>query len=244
MKRLWNTFLNDVRLQWRHGFYMATAVILALFALILAQLSAEDLSYLLPVVIVNNIIVNGFYFVAGLVLLEKGEGSIEAQVVTPLRAGEYLTAKVASLAVLSLVENGLLSALLMGASMHAGWLLIGMVTGTAFFTLSGFLSVVRYETINEYLLPSILIVCALTLPLLSYFGIGNSELLATALYLHPLQAVLLALRAAAGAPLSGAQIAYVVVYSILSTVVVLHVARITYARFVRQTTLGRARRPA
>lgn len=244
MKRFWSTFLNDVRLQWRHGFYLAAAVMLALFALLMGQLSPENARWLLPVVIVNNVIVNGYYFVAGLVLLEKGEGALQAQVVTPLRPSEYLLSKAASLSLLSLAENGLLALLLLGESAHGGWLLVGLVAGTVFFTLGGFLVVVRYETVNEYLLPSMLIVSMLTLPLLPYFGVGDVVFLSEALYLHPLQAVLLALGAAAGAPLAAWQMVYVVSYATLSTGIVLTLARAAYVRFVRQTTVRAAGRTA
>lgn len=239
MTRLRSTLINDLRLQWRNGFYAAAAVMLALFVLLLGQLPRRDLAWIVPVVIVNNLIVNGFYFVAGVVLLEKGEGSLQAQVVTPLRPTEYLGAKVASLTILSLAENGLLAFLTLGADISAGWLLLGILAGTCFFTLGGFLSVVRYESVNEYLLPSIVIVSALTLPLVTYFGVGSSDLLSALLYLHPLQAVLLALRAATGVVLTGWQIGYVLFYPVVVTYVMLCLAQATYVQFVRRSVLHR-----
>lgn len=239
MSRLHSTLLTDLRLQWRNGFYTAAAIMLALFVLLLGQLPRRDLAWIVPAVIVNNLIVNGFYFVAGLVLLEKGEGSLQAQVVTPLRPAEYLGAKVASLTLLSIAENGLLAFLSLGGGVSAGWLLLGIVAGTCFFTLSGFLVVVRYESVNEYLLPSIVIVSALTLPLLTYFGVGNSDLLSTLLYMHPLQAVLLALRAATGVALAGWQVAYVLFYPVMVTYVTLRLAQATYVQFVRRSVLHR-----
>ena len=88
------------------------------------------------------------------------------------------------------------------------------------------------------------IVTGLALPLLTYFGIVELELLDAVLYLHPLQVVLLALRAAVGASLSGWQGAFVLFYSLLSVGIALHLARAMYVRFVRRTTISRARRPA
>lgn len=239
MTRLRSTLINDLRLQWRNGFYTAAAVMLALFVLLLGQLPRADLARIMPVVIVNNLIVNGFYFVAGLVLLEKGEGSLQAQVVTPLRPTEYLCAKVASLTFLSIAENGLLAFLTLGAGISAGWLLLGILAGTCFFTLGGFLAVVRYESVNEYLLPSIVIVSALTLPLVTYFGVGNSDLLSALIYLHPLQAVLLALRAATGVALTGWQVGYVLFYPVAVTYVMLRLAQATYVQFVRRSVFYR-----
>ena len=51
---------------------------------------------------------------AGLVMLEKGEGSLEARVVTPLRSGEYLLVKVMALSLLVLAENLIIAALFSG----------------------------------------------------------------------------------------------------------------------------------
>lgn len=238
MKRLWGTLVNDIRLQWRNGFYYATAVMLVMFVILLAQAPGEDLSFLLPLVIVNNIIVNGFYFVAGLVLLEKSEGSLQAQVITPLRPGEYLASKVLSLVLLSVLENGLLALLVMDGALSAGWLLWGIGAGACFFTLAGLVVVVRYEAINEFLLPSLTVATILALPLGPYFGVGETAVSATLVYLHPLQAILLALRAGAGGVLAGWQALYVVVYAALINTVAFLLAEKAYKRFVRQTTLS------
>lgn len=247
MKRIWGTLVNDVRLQWRNGFYYATAVMLALFAILLSQAPRADLRFLLPVVIVNNIMINGFYFVAGLVLLEKSEGSLQAQVITPLRPAEYLAGKVLSLTLLSVIENGLLALLVMPDAISIGWLLWGVAAGVCFFTLAGLVVVVRYEAVNEFLLPSLCVATLLALPLGPYFGVGDTAVSATLVYLHPLQAILLALRAGAegaGAEtvLAGWQALYVVVYAVLFCSVAFLLAERAYERFVHQTTLSSKRK--
>lgn len=235
MTRLWSTLQLDLRLQWRNGFYYATAVILALFTLLLAHLPPDQLGRLLPVVIINNLLVNGFYFVAGLVLLEKSEGSLQAQVTTPLRDREYLASKALSLSLLSLLENGLLLLLLPVASFSWVWLALGVVAGTTFFTLAGFIAVVRFHALNEFLLPSLLVATVLALPLLAYFDIGGGPSLAALLYLHPVQAVLLALSAASGALLESWQVGYTVIFLPLATLLISRQAQSAYRRFVRQT---------
>lgn len=45
----------------------------------------------------GNLPLATFFFIAGLVLLEKGEGTLEAQIVTPLTAGGYLASKILTL---------------------------------------------------------------------------------------------------------------------------------------------------
>ena len=42
-----------------------------------------------------------FVFLAGLLLIEKGQGTLEGLIVTPLRSSEYLLAKILSLTVLA-----------------------------------------------------------------------------------------------------------------------------------------------
>src|SRR4051794_35315548 len=81
--RLIATILCDVRLQFRNGFYYATAFVTAIYALALSQVSGEPLGLsiatLFPVFVLDSMVVGTFYFVAGQVLLEKGEGTLQAQ---------------------------------------------------------------------------------------------------------------------------------------------------------------------
>lgn len=234
MTRVWSTLQHDVRLQWRSGFYYATAVMLLLFLALLSALPSEGLGRLLPAVMVNNVIVNGFYFVAGLILLEKGEGSWQAQMTTPLRPVEYLSSKALSLTLLSLLENGTLLLLLPGVQRAWLWLLVGIVAGTFFFTLAGFVAVTHYRTLNEFLLPSLLIAAVLALPLLPYFGVAERSLLSALAFLHPLQPALLALSAATGAGLNLWEMGYVLLATPLSISLTLYLALIAYQRAVRQ----------
>lgn len=238
MRRLWGTLVNDIRLQWRNGFYYATGVMLAVFVLLLVQAPREDVRFLLPAVIVNNIIVNGFFFVAGLVLLEKSEESLQAQVVTPLRPVEYVASKALSLTLLSIIENGLLAYLAMGGAVSPGWLLWGIGTGTCFFMLCGLITVVRYDALNAFLLPSVGVSTLLALPLLPYFGVGETALTTALIYVHPLQPVLLALQAGTGGALAGWQVVYVLLYGVVCNALALLLALRAYERFVRHAGVG------
>jgi hypothetical protein len=194
--RLQATMACDVRLQFRNGFYYATLAVTLFSVLIIRLLPARDLSWLLPAIIVNNVIVTGFYFLSGLVLLEKGEGSLEAQIVTPLRPREYLGSKVATLVVLSLCESMPLALAMTDAHFQPGLMMAGIALGTTLFALTGFVAVTRYDSINAFLLPSALVVALLALPLLHYFGVGDGPLVDALMWLHPLQPTLLLLVAA------------------------------------------------
>ena len=76
----------DFRLQWRYGFFLVGAIVAATAVGVLLPfpVAAETYSFWLPVFVLGNLTVTTFYFVAGLVMFEKGEGTLEALVVTPI----------------------------------------------------------------------------------------------------------------------------------------------------------------
>ena len=156
MHRLAATVRLDLRLQMRNGFYYAVAFVLACWFVVLTRLPPIDWGYLLPAVVFGNLVMVNFYFVAGLVLLEKGEGTLEAQVVTPLADWEYLASKTLTLAALSVVEQVVIVRSAYGGGFAAGPLVAGVVLAGVLYTLTGFLLVARYRSINEFMFPSVL----------------------------------------------------------------------------------------
>ena len=76
--------------------------------------------------------------------------------------------------------------------------------------LVGFVAVARYDSINEYLVPSVLYAGLASLPVFPWL-LGWDHWL---LYLHPLQGTLLVMRAAFG-PLATWQLAYGILYPAL-----------------------------
>ena len=177
MHRLAATVRLDLRLQWRNGFYYVVAFVLACWFVLLTRLPAIDWGYVLPAVVFGNLVMVNFYFIAGLVLLEKGEGTLEAQVVTPLADWEYLASKTATLTALSLVEQVVIVWSAHGGGFAVGPLVAGIVLAAVLYTLVGFLLIARYRSINEYMFPSILFTAVLSLPMLHYFGLWDTWLL-------------------------------------------------------------------
>ena len=90
MKRLASSLWLDFRLQFRNGFYYAAAFVTVVAIVILRQFPNLDFKWLLPALLLNNLLIGTFYFFGALVLLEKKEGTLEAQIVTPIRSWEYL----------------------------------------------------------------------------------------------------------------------------------------------------------
>ena len=91
--------------------------------------------YVLPAVVFGNLVAVNFYFMAGLVLLEKWEGTLEAQVVTPLADWEYLVSKTVTLAALSLVEQFVIVGSAYGLGFGVGALIGGVALAAILYTL-------------------------------------------------------------------------------------------------------------
>jgi fluoroquinolone transport system permease protein len=209
MTRLAATLTTDVRVQLRNGFYLATAFVVACSVVLLRWLPADVAAVLLPVVLLENILINSFYFVSGLLLLERGEGTFAAQSVTPLRTGEYLASKLLTLTALSLVESLLIATAVAGLDGRLVVMSLGIALAATLFCLSGVALVVHYESINEFIMPSALYTFLLSLPVLGYFGVGAREW-----YLpHPIEGPLELMRMPA--PYTPGGLAYAIGYPLL-----------------------------
>ena len=195
MTRVMRSFQTDVIVQFRNGFYIASGFILLMFGALLTQLPHDgsvDFARLLPAFIVSNEMMTTFYFVSALVLLEKSEGTLRALTITPLRIGEYLWAKIGSLMLLATAEMLALVVLANGFHFELVPLIVGMALLGTIYTLIGVIAVVRFDSINQYMIPSAGLVTVLILPLIDQIGVWHSAVF----YLHPIYAPLLVIRSA------------------------------------------------
>jgi fluoroquinolone transport system permease protein len=232
VKRFAASLLCDIRLQLRNGFYAASVFVTVVWAAVFSQLPRFDASGVWAGMVAGNLFITTFYFIGGLVLLERDEGSLAARSVTPLKPSEYLASKVLTLSALAAAENTVLTLLLawlgflrFGTSLV--FLILGIVLLSVILCLAGFAVIVRYRSINEFLMPSMLYVLALGLPLIEYFGLWRSPLF----LLHPVQAALVLMRAA-WEPLSTGQAVYGLLYPAAAVFVFAVLARRAYRRLV------------
>ena len=194
MRRLAAAVRWDATLQARHGFYAVTAVVVLVWVGILRLLppvTRADPAALAPAFVVGNLQVTAFYFATALVFLERSQRALQALLASPLRPGEYLAAKALSLTLLATAENALLLVLVYGFRFEWGWLLLGTAALSGIYVLLGLGIVARYPTFSGFLMPSVVYTFALTLPLLSYYGVVPAWLFAW----HPVAPPLALLRA-------------------------------------------------
>ncbi len=230
MSRILSSLRWETTLQHRHGFYYVSALVVAIMAGLLTQVPDANLPTLMPGFFVNALFITTFYFFAALVLLEKGEGTLEGLVVTPLRPSEYLTVKVIALAVLALVENLLILVIGYGLGFNVLWLVLGLLGMAIIYALAGFIAVAHFDSINEFILPSIGVMLLLALPTIDHFGLWRSVIW----YVHPVQPGLVLMRAAFS-PAPVWQIVYGLAGSIFWCGVAFWWARQVFDRFMVRT---------
>ena len=228
MSRLAVAMRWDISLQRRQGFYFAALFVATLLILLLRQLNPDSYPLLLPLVAFSNININAFYFFAGLVLLEKGDNVLEGLVVTPLREWEYLWAKLFTLTLLSLAEQVVVVSFVIGSNYNIPLFIVGVIFMSLLNGLIGFIAVVRYDSLNAFIFPSVFVTMLMGIPLLDFFGIWSTPLM----LLHPLQAPLLLLKGAFSSPLPGWQLVYGVGYSLVATAVFYQLARRAFYKYL------------
>lgn len=202
--RLAATFVLDVRRQAGGGFWLVAVLVGALTAMVLHG-AGPAIAGWWPVVLLGELTITCFYFAAVQVLLERGEGTLTARAVTPLRETEYLAALAASLGVLAAGESATL-VLVGGPPVRWPWLLAGVLLLSTLHVLTGVAAVVGFDSVAAFLLPSGAWTLLFAVPVLPWFGLPEGRWL----WCHPLTPAIHVLRVAFGdAPESSAPTAMV-----------------------------------
>lgn len=141
---------HDARLQWRYGIYAAYAFVVLLYVAVLVGVGQYLPDWAIGVIVFSDPAAVGFFFLGGLLMLERSERVRAPLAVSPLRPITYLTSKVITLTGLALVSCAIIvpfgheaanPALLLVAVAVTSlqYLGIGMPIGLRFRTVSGYI---------------------------------------------------------------------------------------------------------
>lgn len=210
MSRFVSTVRLDLLLQKRYGFFYAGAFVTVVWIALLLPLPGSLLDLAVPLIVFTDLAVVGFYFVAGMVLFEKGERTLFALISTPMRFREYLASKLLTLTSLALVISLVVAIVGYGLDFDLMFFLLGVVFASLISALAGFITVAPFDSVSSYLVPSSLVLTLLGMPVFYFLGLWTNPVF----YLFPTQGALLLLGDAfIPASLAVWQIAYALVYS-------------------------------
>ncbi|GAB2733727.1 multidrug ABC transporter permease [Salinifilum aidingensis] len=174
LRRFGTALRLELRLQYRYRFLHAGVFSGLLWLAILLPMPRDLRSLAEPYVILGDLSIVGFFFIAGAVFFEKGERTVHALVVTPLRFSEYLASKVVLLTALSTVLALVVATVAHGPGYHPAPLVAGAVLGTVIMLLVSFASSMPFASVSDWYLPSMLPLALCTLPIFPYSGVWQS----------------------------------------------------------------------
>ncbi|MCE3200907.1 fluoroquinolone export ABC transporter permease subunit [Paenibacillus sonchi] len=167
----------DIRLQFRHGFYYVYLVICLIYTVLLSLLPVSYRETADILLTFSDPGMLGFFFIGGLVLLEKGQGIHDNLFVTPYTIAEYICSKTLSLTLLSLAASYSVHAGTFGFRHNPVFFLAGVGLTSVFFTLAGLGVAVRCKTLNGFFLYASAVTAIFLLPFVDTVGLWTSPLL-------------------------------------------------------------------
>ncbi|MGC7102967.1 fluoroquinolone transporter permease [Amycolatopsis lurida] len=175
MNRLGAVLRLELRLQRRYKFVHAAVFSGVLWLALLLPMSPGLRAAAKPYVLLGDLTIVGFFFIAGAVFFEKGERTIDAVVASPLRFGEYLAAKVIGLTALSVLIAVEVATATSGVGYHLPLLLAGAVLGTVLMLLIGFVSALPFTSVSDWFMPAVFPIAVFNLPILGYSGLWDTD---------------------------------------------------------------------
>ncbi|WP_421840585.1 fluoroquinolone transporter permease [Mycobacterium sp.] len=235
MTRFASALRLEVTLQFRQRFLHAAVFSGLMWLAVLLPMPHRLRLVAEPYVLLGDICVIGFFFVAGTVFFEKQERTLGAVISTPLRFAEYLAAKLVVLLAISVLVAAVVVTVAHGVHYQLVPMVAGVVLGTLLMLLVGFTSSLPFASIGDWFLAAIIPLAVMNLPVLHYSGIWPAPLL----YLLPAQGPLMLLGAAFGqVTLMTWQLAYAVVYPAVWLAGLYWVAKAMFTRYVVTTAGG------
>lgn len=191
--RSFRMFICDIRYQIKYGFYFLYAVISLLYLGILFLLPEYLTRPATALIILTDPAAIGFFFIGGMVLLERGEGLHTYYSILPTSSHEYVLSKVLSLSMISTIVALLIAGIMFRSEVNYILLSLGVFAGASVFTLFGLAVGTVAKSINHYFVIGVPVGVLLIAPsFLIYFDVYNSliEIMPSTLLLRLLYASL------------------------------------------------------
>ena len=148
--RAFSIFTFDIRYQIKYGFYFLYTVISLLYLSILLFLPENMARPAAAIIILTDPAALGFFFIGGMILLERGEGIHTYFSILPTRNREYVLSKVLSLSIISTIVALFIAGIMFRSEVNYLLLSLGVFAGASVFTLFGLAVGTVAKSINHY----------------------------------------------------------------------------------------------
>lgn len=169
--RILSSLKQDIVFQYRHGFYYAYLLVTIVYILLLKYPPTKYQDDFLVIIIFSDTSLLGYFFIGGIILLEKGQGILNNLFITPLRLYEYIISKSISLTLLAVIASTFIVLFTHWPPLNLFFFFLGVFLCNLCFTFLGLAVSARSSNVNSYLLSASLIIIPFCLPLLAYFNV-------------------------------------------------------------------------
>ncbi|WP_340084201.1 hypothetical protein MHB50_16090 [Siminovitchia sp. FSL H7-0308] len=153
--KTWMLIKNDLKFQYRHGFYMAYFVLTLMLLMLLSLFSGLAKEQAGMILLLTEISSFGSTFVAATIVLEKEQRLYDTLFVTPINIHSFLQAKILSLAAPAFISGTILFAVSFGLNTIRLEFIAGIFLTSILFSLLGLALATRCQSINGFILLSL-----------------------------------------------------------------------------------------
>ncbi len=186
--RLRKLVLWELLFQLRYGILYAALIMTLMWAGVVFFLPTSTMDIALPMIFITDFAASGLLLLSGMVYFEKGQNSLEALAVTPMKTSEYVMAKLLSLSALLAVIAVLLAVavrLIKGVDLNLFFAFAAAFISCAFFVLLGLILSSFFESFTDLILPIGVLFGFLFSPFLGYVNSASLDFLDYIFWLFP-----------------------------------------------------------
>ena len=143
--KLKGLILGDIRQQYKYGFYALYTLFTLVYIAVLRILPMQWKELCTTTLIFSDPVLIGLMFMGAIILFEKSEKVMQALAVSPISIHAYILSKVISIGLISLLSGVLIE----HSYIH---LAVGIMLGSALFTLVGISLSAFISTMNNFML--------------------------------------------------------------------------------------------
>lgn len=119
----------------------------------------------------------GFIFIGVMILFEKGDNTLDAQIVTPMTTQDYLWSKAIALLIPALICSTAIAVATQGLEFQPILFYLSVILSSLIFTFLGIAGVIRVNTFNQYMIIIPLFMAPTSIPLINFFGLTDWKIL-------------------------------------------------------------------
>lgn len=217
MSKLLNLVKWDIKFQLNNGLYIAGAILSLVWLFVLIIFPASAMEYVIPIVVLSDVGTMGMLFIGAILFFEKGQGSIKAVVVTPMKPQTYIQSKVISLLIFVVLATFIViigPTLIKGIPINLIIFPAAIIIIATSYILLGFILSAYFKSFTDFIFPMGLVFMVLNLPLLFIFDISALEPFRRFVYLLPSHGMVILLKGMFE-PQTARDLIYAVIYNLI-----------------------------